>query len=70
MSAGTLTPPTANADRAWQIRDAAVFFRVTERTIYTWIKSGRLPAPTRVGSKWLWHPSDLKELISQSPAGA
>jgi hypothetical protein len=44
-------------------RDLAAIFRVTAPTVAAWERSGRLPAPVRVGKQSLWSPSTIAGLL-------
>jgi len=37
--------------------------RVTTRTLYDWIKAGKLPTARRVGKKWLIPEEDVQTLL-------
>lgn len=47
--------------------EAADALRVSTRTVYTWIKEGKVPA-RRVGRKWLIAEPDLNALLQGTPA--
>lgn len=48
--------------------EAAGELRVTVRTVYTWLKEGRLPA-RKVGKKWLIDSDRIEELLrGEAPA--
>ncbi len=42
--------------------EVATIARVTELTVWRWVRSGRLPA-RKVGRRWLIRPGDLQAFI-------
>jgi hypothetical protein len=47
----------------WTIAETARFFRVNEATIRNWMKvPGKLPAPKRLGAKWLFVANEIKAM--------
>lgn len=46
------------------IPEAAAMLRVKERTWRTWLASGRIPEPIRIGRKVFWRPDDLKAWVA------
>jgi excisionase family DNA binding protein len=45
------------------VREVAKLFRVTEQTVYAWVKSGKLPKPVRLGKRCLWGPRALGRVV-------
>lgn len=43
-------------------QEAADQLRVTRRTLYTWLRTGRLKG-YRAGDKWLVDPEDIKKFL-------
>jgi excisionase family DNA binding protein len=62
-------PPEVAAAENWTVPDVARFLRVTERTVHTYVHKGIIPAPRKVGAKWLFDAAKIRALVEQ-PAGA
>ena len=43
-------------------------FKVSEPTIWRWVKKGILPKPVQIGGKAFWSARDIAELIQQRAA--
>ncbi len=50
--------------------ELAKLLRVTTRTVHNYIKSGAVPAPVRVGRRYLWSRTGLVSFIQQQKAAA
>lgn len=59
--------PAAPVAHPWMtVHEVAAFLKVNERTVRAWSKSGRLPAPHRVGDHSLrWARSDIERHMEQ-----
>lgn len=50
--------------------ELAKLLRVTTRTVHNYIKAGSVPAPVRVGRRYLWSRTGLVAFIQQQKAAA
>jgi Helix-turn-helix domain len=62
-SIGEVPHPGVSGGRLLGVVDLAQIFDVGEETIRTWAKSGRLPAPVRVGREYRWHPRVIARFV-------
>jgi len=46
------------------VREVAEILRLTDRTLYTYIKDGRLKA-TKIGNRWKITEEDLRDFITR-----
>lgn len=47
-----------------RIRQAAAYLGITNKTLYSWVKDGRLPEPIRLSPRVVgWKKSDLDSFI-------
>jgi excisionase family DNA binding protein len=44
--------------------EAALWLRVSPRTLYTWLRAGRVPGARRVGRRWLIDPDAIKSWLT------
>lgn len=49
-------------------RQRPPIFKVSEPTIWRWVKKGILPKPVQIGGKAFWSAKDIAELIQQRAA--
>jgi excisionase family DNA binding protein len=54
----------AQHDKILGVSQIARFFGVSEKTVWEWCKSGKLPG-FKIGKEWKFRQSDLQKLISQ-----
>lgn len=53
-------------DRMWTTADVRRVLNISPRTVWAWIKSGKLPQPVRLGSrKNLFSPRDVLALLAR-----
>ncbi len=55
---------TSNESKIYDTEHLAKFFGVTNRTILTWCKKGKLPA-FKIGKKWNVRVVDLRKMIDR-----
>lgn len=44
--------PPAAVPQFYTVAEAAEIMRVTPRTVYAWLRAGRLPGSVRIGRTW------------------
>jgi len=54
----------AAPERLLSVRDLAVLLQVSERAVWSWLASGRLPAAVRVGRLVRWRASDVEAWLA------
>lgn len=60
---------TITAPQAMNLHDVMTALRVRSKaTIYTWVKAGKLPAPTYIGRTPLWRTEDISALLAGGAA--
>jgi hypothetical protein len=64
------TVTMAPVEPAWTIQDVSKYLRVCEATIRVWMKTGKVPAPRRIGAKYLWDPAEIRALVISQSDGA
>jgi excisionase family DNA binding protein len=64
LTAAIETPTSSDPPLLLTIPEAAAMLRVNERTWRTWLASGRIPQPIRIGRKVFWRPEDLKAWVA------
>jgi excisionase family DNA binding protein len=69
VSTATMPPDAATAEN-WTLQDVSRYLRCSERTVYLYVKNGKLPQPRRLGQKWLFSADRIKALLNEQPAGA
>lgn len=58
--------PTPNLAFFYSIADLMALFSVTDRTVWKWCASGRLPKPVRMGRKWSrWPKTQIDALLAE-----
>jgi predicted DNA-binding transcriptional regulator AlpA len=51
----------------WNQAKVAAFFNVTPRSVYNWMRQGRLPAPVVLPNGWkAWDESTVRGLVKPS----
>lgn len=54
--------------KVYTIREAAAILKVTERTMYTYIKSGDLKA-SKIGNRWRVSEEDIRLFLTSGKKG-
>src|SRR4051794_21795447 len=62
MSVATM-PPEASTAENWTLRDVARYLCVSERTVTTYVKTGKVPTPRRLGGKWLFDAKAVRAVL-------
>jgi len=55
---------TAPQDKILRVPQMAKFFGVSDKTVWEWCKSGKLPG-FKIGKEWRIRQSDLQKLINR-----
>jgi excisionase family DNA binding protein len=62
MSTSTLAQEPGAAEN-WTIQDVARFLRCSERTVYSLMRTGKIPQPRRLGNRWLFDASKMRAVL-------
>ncbi len=62
-------PPSTidNQDGLMTVREVAILLRLSEKTIYKWTKSGKIPA-MKIGYVWRFERQVVDEWMRNNPA--